>query len=80
MNNFEIECLDFIGELFTNRPKDINGKDTTYTDEDYTTLLNCCNEKKRLHEENLRNRHNNSYQLLLQLYDIVLELLKHKII
>lgn len=80
MNNIECQCLDFIGEVLTNRPTDFNKGTTSYKKDDKEAILKTCQTKKKMLKDNRNCISESSYHLLLQLYDIMLELLKNNII
>ena len=80
MNNIECQCLNFIGEILTNRPIDLNKEPTVYNEHDKLVIFKACQTEKELLKNNRNLVSESSYRLLLQLFDIVLELLKNNII
>ena len=80
MNNLETQCVDFLFDILANRPKDFSGKTVQYNKGDREQLLTVCNAYKKVVENHKKDISYDRYSLLMNLYDIVLELLNNSII
>ncbi len=79
MNNFEERCFVFLTDMLTNRPKDLEGNAVLYNNEDRKKYLDIIKSQKTEIEQNKivpsKNR-----EVLVLLYDFMIEILTHKLI
>ena len=79
MNNFEERYFTFLTDILTNRPKDLEGNTVLYNNEDRKKYLDIIKNQKTEIEQNkivpLKNR-----EVLVLLYDFMIEILTHKLI
>ena len=78
MNDLEIQCLAFVKEALTNRPKDYCGHTVSYNEKDREILLDIISEQKESIEQNKSTLSKECYELLMYLYQSLYELVQDK--
>ena len=79
MNNFELECFNFIVDTLTNRPREANGE-IKYDAQDREKITKIIITRKKMFEENKEKISEDSYKLLIELYDGLLKILNRNLI
>ena len=80
LNNLEIQCLEFVIDILTNRPKNLNGETLNYDKQDKDILLNNIYLQKENVKNNKKRITEDCYNLLIELYDGLANIVvKHQI-
>lgn len=80
MNNFELECFDFIADTLTNRPKEANEENVKYNAQDREKIRKIIIAHIQILDKNKDKISEDSYKLLIELYDGLLKILNRNLI
>lgn len=75
MNNLEIQCVEFATDILTNRPRNLNGETVKYDSQDRNILLKNIYLQKEIVENNKKYITEDCYNLLIDLYNGLVEII-----
>lgn len=75
LNNLEIQCLEFAIDILTNRPKNLNGEISKYDKQDKDIMLKNIYFQREAVENNKKHLTVDCYNLLIELYDGLVEII-----